>query len=97
MATYISLLSFTQQGVENIKESPARLDAAKQAFQAMGAELKEFYLVMGQYDAVVISEGPDDETAAKLALAIGSAGAIRTETLRAFTEDEYRKIIAALP
>jgi len=97
MATYISLLSFTQQGAENIKESPARLDAAKQAFQAMGAELKEFYLVMGQYDAVVISEGPDDETAAKLALAIGSAGAIRTETLRAFTEDEYRKIIAALP
>lgn len=97
MATYISLLSFTQQGVENIKESPARLDAAKQAFQAMGAELKGFYLVMGQYDAVVISEGPDDETAAKLALAIGSKGAIRTETLRAFTEDEYRKIISALP
>jgi len=97
MATYISLLSFTQQGVENIKESPARLDAAKQAFQAMGAELKEFYLVMGQYDAVVISEGPDDETITKVALSIGSRGAIRTETLRAYTEDEYRKIIAALP
>jgi len=46
---------------------------------------------------VVISEAPDDETAAKVALAIGSKGAIRTETLRAFPEDEYRKIIAALP
>lgn len=97
MPTYISLLRFTQQGVEKVKESPARLDAAKQAFRAMGGELKEFYLVMGQYDAVVVSEVPDDATAAKLALAIGSRGAIRTETLRAFTEDEYRKIIAALP
>jgi len=97
MATYITLLRFTQRGIESIKESPARLDAAKRAFQAMGAELKEFYLVMGQYDAVVIAEAPDAETATKLALAIGSAGAIRTETLRAFPEDEYRKIIAALP
>jgi uncharacterized protein with GYD domain len=90
------LLRYTQQGVEKIKESPARLDAAKKAFQAMGAELKQWYLVMGQYDAVV-GEAPDDETVAKLALAIGAQGSIRTETLRAFTEDEYRKIIAALP
>ena len=97
MATYISLLRLTQQGIENIKESPARLDKAKQAFRAMGGELKEFYLVMGRYDAVVVAEAPDDETVAKLTLAIGSAGAIRTETLRAFPEGEYRKIIAALP
>jgi uncharacterized protein with GYD domain len=97
MPTYISLISFTQKGVENIKESPARLDAAKEAFRAMGAELKEFYLVMGQYDVVVISEGPDDETATKLALMIGSMGSIRTETLRAYPEDEYRKIITSLP
>jgi uncharacterized protein with GYD domain len=97
MPTYISLISYTQDGVKNIKDSPARLDAAKQAFKAMGGELKQWFLVMGRYDAVVVSEGPDDETAAKLALAIGSQGSIRTETLRAFTEDEYRKIIAALP
>jgi uncharacterized protein with GYD domain len=97
MATYIVLLRYTQQGVEKIKESPARLDAAKKAFQAVGAELKQWYLVMGQYDAVVVGEAPDDETVAKLALAIGSQGSIRTETLRAFTEDEYRKLIAALP
>jgi uncharacterized protein with GYD domain len=97
MPTYISLLRFTEQGVQSIKESPERLDAAKSAFKAMGAELKAFYLVMGQYDMVVISEGPDDETAAKLALAIGSQGAIRTETFRAFTEEEYRSLIASLP
>ena len=97
MATYISLLRLTQQGIENIKESPARLDKAKQAFRAMGGELKEFYLVMGRYDAVVVAEAPDDETVAKLTLAISAAGALRTETLRAFPEEEYRKIIAALP
>jgi uncharacterized protein with GYD domain len=97
MPTYISLINLTQEGIKNVKESPDRLDAAKKAFQAFGGELKEFYLVMGQYDMVVVSEGPDDETAAKLALVIGSQGAISTETLRAFTEDEYRKIIAELP
>jgi uncharacterized protein with GYD domain len=97
MATFIILLHFTPQGIGNIKESPKRLDAAKQAFRAMGAELKQWYLVQGQYDAVVIAEAPDEETAMKLALLIGSQGNIRTETLRAFTEDEYRKIITALP
>jgi uncharacterized protein with GYD domain len=91
------LLRYTQQGIGDIKESPKRLDAAKQAFRAMGAELKQWYLVMGQYDAVVIGEAPDDETVMKIALSIGARGAIRTETLRAFTEDEYRKLIAALP
>ena len=97
MATYISLLSFTQQGIETIKESPARLDAAKELFRSMGAELKEFYLVTGQYDAVVVTEGPDDETAAKLVLKIGSLGSVRTETMRAFPEEEYKKIVAAIP
>lgn len=97
MPTYISLVRYTDQGVRNIKESPGRLDAAKNAFKSMGGELKQWYLAMGRYDAVVISEGPDDETAAKLTLAIGALGNIRTETLRVFTEDEYRKLIAALP
>ena len=97
MAAYISLISFAQKGIENIKESPARLDAAKRFYKSMGAELKQFYLTLGRYDAVVIAEAPDDETAAKVALALGSAGNVRTETLRAFTEDEYKKIIDALP
>jgi len=97
MATYITLLRYTQQGIEKIKEGPTRLDVAKKLFRSMGAEIKQYYLVTGRYDAVVISEAPNDETVAKLALAVGSAGSVRTETLRAFTEEEYRKIIAALP
>ena len=97
MPTFISLVSFTQQGIQNIKESPARLDAAKKAFKAAGGELKHFYLTMGRYDIVLVSEHPDDEAAAKVALAIGSLGNVRTETCRAFTEEEYRKLIKSLP
>jgi len=97
MPTYISLLRYTDQGARNIKDAPKRLDEAKKAFKAVGGELKQWYLVMGRYDAVVVSEFPDDETARRMDLMVASLGAIRTEGFRAFTEDEYRKIIAALP
>ncbi len=97
MNTYITLVHFTQAGVEKIKDSPKRLEEVKKAFKAAGAEMKAFYLVMGRFDAVVISEAPNDEAGAKVCLAIGAKGYVRTETLRAFTEDEYRKIVSALP
>ena len=54
MSTYITLISWTQKGIENVKDSPARLDQAKAAFKAMGAEIKQFYLVVGQYDIVIV-------------------------------------------
>jgi uncharacterized protein with GYD domain len=97
MATYITLLKFTQQGIRDIKGSPGRLDSAKKAYAAAGGSIKGFYLTMGRYDAVVLSELPDDTAAAKVALQTGSLGNVSTETLRAYTEDEYRKIIASLP
>ncbi|HXJ84568.1 MAG TPA: GYD domain-containing protein [Candidatus Methylomirabilis sp.] len=97
MATYIILLGFTQKGIETIKEGPARLDRAKQAFKAAGAELKAFYLVTGRYDAVALVEAPSDDVVARVVLTAGSMGTIRSETLRAFTEDEFRKIVASLP
>jgi len=95
--SYISLVRYTQQGIANIKESPARLEAAKKAAKAAGGKINAWYLTMGRYDAVLISEFPDDETGAKFALGIGSLGNVRTETLKAFTEAEYRKIIAGVP
>jgi uncharacterized protein with GYD domain len=97
MATYINLLRLTQRGIENIKESPARVEAARKIYEQMGAKIKDFYCVMGQYDTVLIAEAPDDETMAKIQLALGSLGNVRSETLRAFTETEYRKIVASLP
>jgi uncharacterized protein with GYD domain len=97
MPTYISLLNWTNKGIENIKESPNRLDAAKQLYKSMGAEIKGFYMAMGQYDMVLIADAPNDETVAKLALALASKGAIHTETLKVFSEADYRKIIGSLP
>ena len=54
-------------------------------------------LLQGHYYMVVISEAPNDEAYATTMLAIGAAGAVRSETLKAFTEEEYKKTIAALP
>ena len=97
MPTYISLLKYTQKGAEAIKQVPARIDAARKAAKAVGADIKQIYLVMGRYDVVVVSEAADDETAAKLALATGMQGNVQSETLRAFSEPEFKKIVAALP
>lgn len=97
MPTYIVLQEYTQQGIENIEDSPERLDDAKALAESMGCEVKGFYLTFGDYDMVVVMEAPDDETAAQLALTVGKGGAVSTETLKAFPEDEYRDIIAGLP
>jgi len=97
MATYISLINYTQQGIQNIKDSPTRLDAAKNMLKGMGGELKGFYLTLGQYDIVTVIEAPSDEVVARFVLALGSRGNVRTNTLKAFPEAEYRKIIVGLP
>ena len=96
MGHYVTLIGYTQQGAAKIKESPARLDAAKKAAEAAGGKIHAWYLTMGKYDAVIISEFPNDETSAKFMLSTGSLGNITTQTLKAFTEAEYRKIVASL-
>jgi len=96
MPTYVSLIQFTQKGMESIKDGPKRLDAARKAYEEAGAKLKDFYLVMGEYDIVAVVDAPNDETAARMSLQIGSKGNVRTKTLRAFSEAEYRKIVSSL-
>ena len=96
MGHYVSLLRYTQQGAAKIKESPARLDAAKKAAEAAGGKIHAWYLTMGMYDAVIISEFPNDEASAKFMLSTGAMGNVTTKTLKAFTEAEYRKIVASL-
>lgn len=97
MATYISLINYTDQGIAKVKESPGRLNAAKGLAKSLGGEITSFFLTMGAYDMVAISEFPDDTAAAKFALTLGGAGSVRTTTLRAFPEAEYRDIIGSLP
>ena len=97
MATYLILFRFTQKGLESIKESPFRVETAKGVFKELGANVKEFYALLGAYDTVFIAEAPNEETIAKAALAVSSLGNVHTEILRAFTEEEFRKVIAGLP
>jgi len=97
MPTYISLLKWTDQGIRAIKDSPQRLDAAKRAFSAAGGRLTDFYLVLGEYDIVNIGEFPSDEAYITTILEIASRGAVRPTSLKVFTEEEYRRIIAAIP
>ena len=96
MPSYIALLTWTQQGIENVKDSPSRLDAGRKAFKKLGVKIKDTYLTMGQYDLVCIIEAPDDESFAAAMLSLGSQGNVQTETLKAFSEADYRKIIGSL-
>lgn len=97
MPTYVTLLEYTQQGIENVEESPDRLDKARALAESMGVEIIDWYLTFGQYDAVAVITAPDDETFAQFALAVGKGGAISSETLKAFPEDEYRELMAGIP
>ncbi|HEX3436565.1 MAG TPA: GYD domain-containing protein [Pseudacidobacterium sp.] len=96
MPTYVVLAKWTNQGIQSVKQSPSRLDAGRKAFSAAGIKLKDFYMVLGQYDMAFVAEAPDDTSLAKALLSLASAGNIQTETLRAFSEDEYRSIISGL-
>ena len=96
MPTHFILINWTDQGIRNIKDSPKRVDAARKAVKEIGGDVKAFYMLQGSYDAVLILEAPNDETLAKFLLKIGSLGNVRTTTLRAYPETEYRKIIGAL-
>lgn len=96
MPTYISLIEWTQDGIENVTESPARLDDARELAESLGGELTDFYLTFGRYDIVSVAEFPDDETYAQFALRVASGGSVSTETLKAFPEDDYREIIDGL-
>ncbi|HUS09578.1 MAG TPA: GYD domain-containing protein [Pyrinomonadaceae bacterium] len=96
MATYITLLRWTQQGAANVKDSPKRLDAGREAFKKLGVEIKDTYMTMGRYDLVCVIEGPDDDTVAAALLSLGSQGNVQTETLKAWTEGDYRRITGSL-
>jgi uncharacterized protein with GYD domain len=96
MPTYIALINWTAQGIAKVKNSPKRLEDGRKAFKKLGVEIKAAYCTMGRYDLVCVMEAPDDEAYAKATLSLGRQGNVTTETLEAFTEDEYRAIIAAL-
>ena len=97
MATFITLGSFSDQGIANVKESPNRADAFKEMAANVGVTVKAIYWTVGQHDIVAIMEAPDAEAVTSALLSVGSLGNVRTQTLRAFSADEMRQIIDRMP
>ena len=97
MPTFVTLAKWTDEGIRNIKDSPKRRQAFEDRITSMGGRVKDAYLVMGEYDLVVVTEVPNDETAAKMALGTAMQGNVRTVTMPAFSREEMDKIIGSLP
>ena len=96
MATYVVLVSFTDQGVRNVKQTTERAKALGAAGAKLGVKVTDTYWTLGAYDAVLIADAPNDEAMTALCLSAGSLGNIRTQTMRAYRADEMNKILAKL-
>jgi uncharacterized protein with GYD domain len=96
MVTAVMLLNWTDHGIKNVKESPKRLDGVKKLAKDMGGEVKSFYMTLGVYDLVLIVDMPNNDKLASFGLKLGSLGNVRSTTLKAFPEDDYRRIISGL-
>ncbi|WP_028218149.1 GYD domain-containing protein [Paraburkholderia oxyphila] len=97
MATYVVLAEFTDQGIRTVKNSAQRAGQAAELAKAYGCEMKQIYWTLGQYDIVTIIEAADEAAFMAFGLALGSAGNIRTHTLRAFNKDEFSAMLGKLP
>jgi uncharacterized protein with GYD domain len=97
MPTYISLVQFTDKGIQAAKETTHRVADWASKVESRGVRIREMYWTLGHYDQVCVFDAPDDETAASVLLAADMLGNIRTQTLRAFTADEMKKILAKMP
>ena len=96
MATFISKIQLTDQGMKHIKDTCKRAEDFRSAAAGMGAEVKNVYWTMGSFDGLVILEAPDAETATAVMLHLGSAGNAHTETLRAYEASEMAEVLAKL-
>lgn len=96
MAVYISLINLTDQGIRTIKDDPGRVRSAARIAEKEGIKLLAEWWTMGPYDAVMITEAPDEETLNRFLLGAGRQGNIRTQTMRAFSTDEIAGILDKL-
>ncbi|EEA02103.1 GYD family protein [Burkholderia sp. H160] len=97
MATYVVLLQFTDQGIRTIKNSAQRAEQSAELAKSFGCEMKQVYWTLGEYDVVSVVEAADEQSFLAFGFALGSAGNVRSQTLRAFTKDEISAVIGRLP
>jgi uncharacterized protein with GYD domain len=97
MVTYIGLLSFTEKGIQAVKDTTKRAAAAKEAAKKFGVNLREVFWTMGECDMVCVLEADDESALAAFNLASAMQGNIRSRSLRAYSAAEMDKILAKLP
>ncbi len=96
MPTYVTLMNWTDQGVRTVGDTVHRREQADELAQKHGAKIERIYWTVGPYDIVTIVEAPDDESVTAMLLELGSAGNLRTTTLRAYGSEEMSGIISRL-
>jgi uncharacterized protein with GYD domain len=90
------MMNWTEQGIRNVKDAPKRAAAAKEMAKKVGVEIKQTYLTNGQFDLVSIVESASGDNIAKFCMQVGALGNVRTSTVRAWSQDEYMKLISEL-
>lgn len=96
MATYITTVHFTVQGLKEIDETVNRSIAFKVAAEKMGVDVKNIYWTLGPFDGLMVCEAPDEETVTALMMHLGAAGNVTTQTCRAYGADEIESVISKL-
>jgi uncharacterized protein with GYD domain len=96
MITYVALVKFTDQGIRNAKDTLKRADAFKDMAKKLGVTVRETFWTQGQYDIVTIIEAPDEVSGTALNMSLCALGNVRTQTLRAFSANEMKPIIAKM-
>src|SRR5262249_21700105 len=97
MPTFILTLNWTEKGIRAVKDAPKRSKAAKELAKKLGGELKQVYLTSGEHDLILIGESESGDNVAKFALATGALENVRTSRERAWSEQEWHKLISELP
>jgi uncharacterized protein with GYD domain len=94
MTRFLSLLTFTEQGIRDVKRSPQRAESFRQSVDAVGGKVLSQYWLVGEVDGCVVFEAPDDQAAASLLLSLGQQGNVRTRTFRVYDTKEFEKVLA---
>ena len=97
MATFITTMHFTEQGVKAVRDSCERAAAFKATAEKMGVKVPGIYWTLGAFDGVIVCEAPDEQAATAALLHLGTLGNVRTQTARAFDAAEMQKILGLLP
>jgi uncharacterized protein with GYD domain len=97
MPTFMVFINWTEQGVKNAKDASKRNQAAKATAEKLGGRLLSTYVTTGQYDVVATLDMPSGDAMVKFVTAVGASGSARTTTVRAFTPEEFSKIVADAP